>query len=310
MSKVSIIMSVYKESAELVDVAVQSILNQSLKDIELIIVVDCLENKDVVDMLNKIEDKRITVLTNEKNLGLPLSLNKALRFASGEYIARMDADDISDTDRLRKQLKYLEDGGYDLVGCDVNLISNGKTIKTLFFPRRQENVLKYMNYASPVSHAAWIARRSVYKKNNGYRNIFSVEDLDFLIRCAFSGAKISNYDEPLYSVHMTESSISRANPGIQEALAVYLRRHYRKGVSPSMDDVSQYVDSIEYKRAVDRYKKYYAIKIKRSKVKRENILLYIIYTFLLALHLRTFMKDLNEKIHCRLILCRERGLVK
>ena len=109
--KISVLMSVYNESNKELDEAILSILRQSLQDFELIIV-----NDDPVDVQHQQalqewakRDKRIILVQNDKNIGLAASMNKALRLAHGEYIARMDADDISAPDRLSRQLNIHAD---------------------------------------------------------------------------------------------------------------------------------------------------------------------------------------------------------
>ncbi|GAG00685.1 unnamed protein product, partial [marine sediment metagenome] len=103
--KVTVLMSVYNGEKYLRE-AIDSILNQTFKDFEFLIVNDGStdSSRDIVLSYN---DPRIRLVDNEKNIGLTGSLNKGLRLAKGEYIARMDADDISTPDRLGKQVAYM-----------------------------------------------------------------------------------------------------------------------------------------------------------------------------------------------------------
>ena len=102
MDKVSVIMSTYKEPIEWIQQSVDSILNQTYKNLEFIIIVDNPEYAELVSLLNDYADSddRISVVVNNNNIGLVKSLNKALSFCTGEYVARMDADDISLPERL------------------------------------------------------------------------------------------------------------------------------------------------------------------------------------------------------------------
>ena len=100
--EISIIMSVYNGMPYLRQ-AVQSILNQTYKHFEIIIVDDA-STDDSLRYLKSIKDKRVNLIKNLKNLGLASSLNIALRKARGDYIARMDADDVSLPRRLETQL--------------------------------------------------------------------------------------------------------------------------------------------------------------------------------------------------------------
>ena len=104
--KVSVIMSTYKTDKKILTAAIESILNQSYKNIEFIIVCDGdLENMNIIKSYN---DKRIVVLNNEKNMGLPYSLNQAIKKANGKYIIRMDSDDIALKERIAIQVEYME----------------------------------------------------------------------------------------------------------------------------------------------------------------------------------------------------------
>ncbi|HDL4956660.1 TPA: glycosyltransferase, partial [Mannheimia haemolytica] len=95
--KISVVMSTYNEPVEWVEKSIRSILNQTYDNIEVIVICDNPDNKGIVDLLNLIKegDNRVVLHFNERNKGLIYSLNKAINLSSGEYIARMDADDIS-----------------------------------------------------------------------------------------------------------------------------------------------------------------------------------------------------------------------
>lgn len=110
MSRVSVIMSVYKEPIQWIKQAIDSILIQTFSDYEFIIVndnPDRLENKKLLADYKQ-RDARIRTISNEVNLGLTKSLNKALLVATGDYIARMDADDVSLQERFEKQVDFLD----------------------------------------------------------------------------------------------------------------------------------------------------------------------------------------------------------
>ena len=101
-------MSVYNGEEYLCE-AIDSVLSQTFRDFELIIINDC-STDGTSDILARYAslDSRVKVHTNEVNLRLPLSLNKAISLATGKYIARMDADDTCESNRLELQLKYME----------------------------------------------------------------------------------------------------------------------------------------------------------------------------------------------------------
>ncbi|HHV23598.1 MAG TPA: glycosyltransferase [Methanosarcina sp.] len=104
--KVTVLMSVYNGEKYLKE-AVDSILSQTFTDFEFLIIDDASTDK-TPEILHSYGDQRIRIVTNEENLGLTKSLNKGLALARGEYIARMDADDISLPERLEVQVKFME----------------------------------------------------------------------------------------------------------------------------------------------------------------------------------------------------------
>ena len=110
MPRVSVIMSVYKEPVEWMRQAIDSILAQTFTDFEFIIVNDCPAREENTRLLAGYsqKDPRFVIIANETNIGLTKSLNKALDVAKGEYIARMDADDMSLPHRLATQVAYLD----------------------------------------------------------------------------------------------------------------------------------------------------------------------------------------------------------
>lgn len=128
--KVSIIMSVYNGESYLSE-AIESILNQTLSNYEFIIIND--GSTDYTgEILREYKHKKIILIENHKNIGLTKSLNKGLSIAKGEYIARMDADDISLPDRLEKQAAFLDGNEHiKIIGCWFDEIDiHGQKIRT------------------------------------------------------------------------------------------------------------------------------------------------------------------------------------
>ena len=103
---VSIVLPVFNGEKNILE-AVQSILNQSFEDFELIVINDG-STDNTLNMLEGLKDKRIKVIDNKKNLKISKSLNKGFQVSKGKYIARMDADDICNVDRLEKQIQHME----------------------------------------------------------------------------------------------------------------------------------------------------------------------------------------------------------
>ena len=132
MPEISAIMSVYNGEAYLKE-AIDSVINQTFVDWELIIINDC-STDSTEDILSAFaeKDERIKVYTNEVNMKLPASLNRAISLCSGKYIARMDADDICLPDRFEKQYRFMEDNkDVSLSSCRFMTMKNGVSLVSL-----------------------------------------------------------------------------------------------------------------------------------------------------------------------------------
>lgn len=189
-------MSVYNGMSYLEE-AVESILNQTYKNFEFIIVDDASTDSSW-QYLKSLKDKRIKLIKNKKNLGLAASLNKALRRAQGDYVARMDADDVSLPRRLEIQIAYLKTHPQiDICGAFAKLIDDGGDIISSVTKPTGDSEIKKMNQWIPgLIHSTWIVKRGVFTKLKGYNPKYDmVEDYEFLIRA--KNFKMANIDKEL-----------------------------------------------------------------------------------------------------------------
>ena len=213
---VDIIMPVYKEEISIFSQALASILNQTYKNIHIIIGFDDCKNFNVIDYVRQCRDKRITFYVNENNLGIVKNLNKALKMCTSKYIARMDADDISHLNRIEKQLEFIQLHNADLVGTAINILSNKHDIiKKKFYPTDRETIQKMLKINSCCPHPTWLATKSLYEDIGGYRDVPTCEDYDFLIRCIIMKKKILNVDEILLDYRINDNGISQKNKSYQ-----------------------------------------------------------------------------------------------
>ena len=206
---ISVIMAVYNGMPYLKD-AVKSILNQSYKNFEFIIVNDA-STDGTFKYLKNLKDKRIKLIDNLKNLGLAASLNKALTASKGSYIARMDADDVCLPNRLVIQLDYLEHNPQiSLCGCWVNLIDkNGKVIGEKKYPIGDLEIKKALKWYQPIVHPTFMARNSFYRELGGYREEFDyAEDYELLTR-AMKKYKMANIPKKLLLWRLADDRRSR-----------------------------------------------------------------------------------------------------
>ena len=254
---ISIIMSTYKEEENLLRESIESILNQTYKDFEFIIILDHPENdlhKRIIEKYSKI-DNRIRFFVNEKNIGLTGSLNRGLSLAKGEYIGRMDADDISLPYRLERQLEYIKKNQYDLIGGITQMIDeDGNSIYSIQkVPTDFNKIKKALRYGQCIAHPTWLGRKEVFDYLNGYRNIPFCEDFDFTLRVVLNGFKISNLNETVLKYRMTKNSISRNNLYDQYLYMKYITNEYSNGNIASVENAKEYVKNHLNKKNAEKY---------------------------------------------------------
>lgn len=242
---ISVIMSTYKEDERLLRESIESILNQIYRDFEYIIILDYPDNdvhKSVIEEY-ALKDDRIHFYINEKNMGLTDSLNRGLSLCHGEYIARMDADDISLPDRLERQMKYLEKNRYDLIGGITEMINeNGSLLYSIkSVPTDPKKINKALRYSQCIAHPTWLGRKEVFEKNAGYRHMPLCEDYDFTLRAVLNGFVVSNLNEAVLKYRMTSNSISRSNLFEQYLYMSYITNEYKNKGIASVDKAYAYV---------------------------------------------------------------------
>lgn len=256
MSLISVLIPVYNVEKFVQD-AILSISNQSYKNLEIIVVDDC-STDNTYSIVEKIaqQDKRIKLYRNNTNLKLVSTLNKALEYATGKYIIRMDGDDVCTYDRIDKMYNFLQNNpDYALVGSQTNSINEmGEIIGTTKLPTTFEQIKKTCIYSSPILHI-WMCKKELYSILGGYRNILGAEDYDFLLRVLSSGYKITNLDEILYSVRIRQGN-TITTIGIQQMIS----HDYCLGL---------YRERLYFKKNIDSYDENY-LEIKLNHLKGEN----------------------------------------
>lgn len=198
---ISVIMSVYNGEKFLVD-AIESILNQTFRNFEFIIVNDGSTDTSltIIEKYAK-RDCRIRLISRE-NKGLTVSLNEGIASARGEWIARMDADDISLPDRFKKQIAWLEKTGADICGGGIKLIGTWSNRVRQSYESSNAIALKLL-FGSSFAHPTVIFRSSIARKNPYNEKAHYVEDYELWTRFATLGVKMTNCPEVVlqYRIH-------------------------------------------------------------------------------------------------------------
>lgn len=229
---ISVIMSTYNEQEEWVRRSIESILEQSYQKIEFIIVLDKPENMELRKVLEEYagKDNRIHLLINERNMGLVDSLNRALTEAQGTLVARMDADDISYSQRLEKEYRALKKNQADFVMGAVDYIDefdnvDTRTFEKAYFGKKFERIEKFGNISA---HPTWLVRKEVYDHLKGYRHVECCEDVDFLLRAIQEGFLCMRISDHILQYRMRKSGVSRSRALEQFVRMRYIRGVYRK----------------------------------------------------------------------------------
>jgi len=208
--EISVIMSVYNGDSFLKE-SMDSMLDQTFKNFEFIIVDDCSTDNTAVILKEYSEkDQRIILIRNSQNAGLTVNLNRMLILARGKYIARIDADDISLPLRLEKQYDYMEkhpDTG--VIGSDGRIF--GKDRKTIFLerPHTHEEICASLAFENLLIHSSAFIRRSVLEENNiRYDvNLRIIQDYELWTRlCRIT--KFTILDDELVRYRVSGSNIS------------------------------------------------------------------------------------------------------
>ena len=241
---ISVIMSVYNETNEELESSVNSILSQTYKNLEFIIIDDNPDNARIRNFLKNQTDPRIRVIYNTENKGLVYSLNLALDNTNGSVIARMDADDIAESNRLEKEFLFLKKNDLDLVGSWIKLIdTKDNIVGQMEFPTTHKGIIHQIKYGGCLAHPSWLGKKDVFTELNGYRAIPYCEDYDFLLRAIKKGYNLGNIPCYCLNYRIRENGISNSNKNIQIAIRRYLAKN-RNQIDKL--DISKYLNSEEF----------------------------------------------------------------
>ena len=208
-------MPVYNPGIHLIG-AIESILNQTFIDFEFIIVDDASTDNSwkIIKSFAK-KDNRIIPLKNKINLGVSLTSNIAISQAKGKYIARMDSDDISTPDRIRKQVDFLKNNPETvLIGGQCTIINeNNQIIGEKKFPTTNKQINNMIFWAVPVQQGFMMINRSLLpKKFTWYSpSKFSAEEVDLYFNLLKFG-QFANLNDNLYFYRQLSTSLSHQNP--------------------------------------------------------------------------------------------------
>jgi cellulose synthase/poly-beta-1,6-N-acetylglucosamine synthase-like glycosyltransferase len=231
--RVTVLMSVHNGAAFLTE-ALDSILRQRFADLELVVVEDGSTDATPAILATYARaDSRLRLATNEGNLGLTASLNKGLGLARGELVARQDADDVSEPERLARQVAYLDaHPEIGLVGTLAQSIdAAGRPLDHDHFPLALDNaaIQRSLLERNPICHGSVLFRRRLLDQVGFYDStVGPVEDYDLWLRLA-EVTELANLDARLYRYRLHHEAVTeRRHPEVAACQAALLEKTLRR----------------------------------------------------------------------------------
>ncbi len=224
---VSVIMSNYNTDEESLRAAIESVLNQTYENFEFIIIDDCSTNNSV-DIIESYRDSRIRLIKNKENIGLTKSLNVALKVARGEYIARMDSDDVCLPQRFEKQILFLsQNPEYIVCGTAAEFVGiwqKHNSHKVIFreIPEKDEYRIRLLFGNNPnIVHVSAMFNATIMRDYNieYNENYKYAQDYRMWVSCC-EVARCANLEDVLMQITVREGTISTSKKEEQEECVI------------------------------------------------------------------------------------------
>ena len=232
MPRVTVLMPTYNV-APYVEEAIGSVLRQTYHDFELLVIDDC-STDETVSVVRSINDPRILIVQNEKNVGLAENLNRGLSHITTEYVARMDGDDIAEPFWLEREVTILD--SHPEIGICSGGFERFGTVKSLVrFPERHEDCMVNMLFECSVIVPTF--RMRLYR-DHGLRystEAFPAEDYRFWAEC-LRVTRIYNIQETLFHYRMHPTQICTARREEQQRKVAEVRRYMLEWLSPDFTE--------------------------------------------------------------------------
>lgn len=234
----SVLMSVYiEDKCEYVKLAIDSMLNQTVKPEQYVIVKDGKVNDDIEKLLieyDKEYPNLFTIVKIKNNSGLANALNEGIKVCRNELVARMDADDISLPERCEKELEmFIDNPNLAVCGCNIDeFYDNKNNIKSSrVVPCEYEDIKNFGRKRQPFNHPTVMYKKTVIEEVGGYPDLRRKEDFDLFSRIIVSGAYVRNIDESLYLYRANINNYLRrkSKENMKAALEAYKLHRDRKG---------------------------------------------------------------------------------
>lgn len=230
--KITAFMAAYNV-ADYIEESISSILNQTFKDFEFIIIDDG-STDDTALVVKKFNDSRISFIQNDGNKGIPFTRNRLLELAKGEYIAVLDSDDIAYPDRFQLQLDFFSAhpeaalcGGHGII-INKNGTETGKKI----IAPTDDLVNMRMLFSNPFINSSTMFKTQIFRALNGYKDYALAEDFDLFIRISekYSVANIDAFVVK-YRIHGENITIKRSEDQEKHEFEILKNMQENLGIS-------------------------------------------------------------------------------
>ena len=251
MPTLSVVMPVHN-GGNLLASAVDSVLGQTYPDLELVVIDDrSTDGSRLVLEEYARRDQRVRVVSAAKP-GFVGAVMTGIEVASGPWIARMDADDVSAPTRFEHQMRFLDEHpSIDVVGTSAQVIDpDGSPISIIRYPLEDALIKLTLRAATAFAHGSVVMRREPVLEVGGYdAGSFPAEDYALWCRLASAGATFANLDDPLYNYRLSETGVSRVMSEAQAAKAMEVGDEYVAAIG---DDLPSLADALRAVRATRR----------------------------------------------------------
>lgn len=225
--KISILISAHNEEKN-IDKCFESIQHQTFQDFEIICVNDASKDgtsEKLEKWQNVFGQNKFVLIENKRNIGLTKSLNLALAKARGKYIARIDADDFWEKEKLELQFIFMENNHeYGITGTNhINIYENSSQIKYVKLPEVNNSIHRRLFRRNPFAHSCIMARTNLIKKVGGYNeNIRYGQDYDLWLRC-FPFTKFYNLQYFLCTRKVDSISLEKQNDQMWQSVKTRIK---------------------------------------------------------------------------------------
>ena len=206
---VSVVMATYNTEYAMLREAVESVIAQTYKNWELILIDDCSTKNNDLSFIDEYQDERIRVVRNGENLGCTKCFNKGIRLARGTYIARLDADDVSLPQRFALQVEYMEKHPDIKVLSGRALYIGDDRGSSILVPNNLKYLRAYMLFYNCIPHSSVMMRRSMFEDGMYYdENFRYAQDYDLWTRLLETGDHIAHLPKCIVKIRIHGDQIS------------------------------------------------------------------------------------------------------